>query len=52
MDRRRNILTVTKAGSRLLDRLAIGLSRVQGAVLAPLTANERQTFVRLLRKLT
>ncbi len=51
-DRRRNIVTITKRGSGILERLDIGLASVQEAVLAPLSANERRTFVRLLQRLT
>ena len=52
IDRRRKIVTITKRGSRILAQLDIGLAAVQEAVLAPLSANERRTFVRLLQKLT
>ena len=51
-DRRRNIVTITKRGARALERLDAVLDDVQDAVLAPLTPNERKTFVRLLAKLT
>lgn len=51
-DRRRNIVTITKRGSGALERLDAVLDDVQDAVLAPLTPNERKTFVRLLAKLT
>jgi MarR family transcriptional regulator, lower aerobic nicotinate degradation pathway regulator len=51
LDRRRNVVTMTEKGSRLLERLDSGLASVQDAVLAPLSAGERQTLVRLLQKL-
>ena len=51
-DRRRNIVTITKRGASTLERLDAVLDEVQDAVLAPLTANERKTFVRLLAKLS
>lgn len=51
-DRRRNIVTLTRRGAAKLDRLDAVLDEVQDAVLAPLTASERKSFVRLLSKLT
>jgi DNA-binding MarR family transcriptional regulator len=51
-DRRRNTVTITAAGRRALERLDAVLDEVQAAVLAPLTADQRKTFVRLLAKLT
>lgn len=51
-DRRRNVVTLTAQGATTLERLDAVLDGVQGAVLAPLTANERKTLVRLLAKLT
>lgn len=51
-DRRRNVVTLTAQGATTLDRLDAVLDEVQDAVLAPLTANERKTLVRLLAKLT
>lgn len=52
VDRRRNIVTITKTGSELLKRLDMGLSAVQEVLLDPLSPNERRTFLRLLQKLT
>ena len=52
VDRRRNIVTLTERGATTLHRLDAVLDDVQDAVLAPLTAAERKTFVRLLSKLT
>jgi DNA-binding MarR family transcriptional regulator len=51
VDRRRNVITITKRGAGALERLDAILDDVQDAVLSPLTANERKTFVRLLAKL-
>ena len=51
-DRRRNVITMTKRGADMLERLDAVLDDVQNTVLAPLTAAERETFVRLLTKLT
>jgi DNA-binding MarR family transcriptional regulator len=51
VDRRRNVVTITKRGAAALDRLDAVLDEVQAAVLAPLTPNERDALVRLLAKL-
>ena len=51
-DRRRNVVTLTTRGAEALERLDAVLGDVQDKVLAPLTANERKTLVRLLSKLT
>ena len=50
-DRRRNVVTLTEAGSARLEELDAVLRDVQDAVLAPLSASERATLVRLLRRL-
>jgi DNA-binding MarR family transcriptional regulator len=50
-DRRRNIVTITAAGTAKLERLDAMLDGVQDAVLAPLTATERRTLLRLLAKM-
>lgn len=52
VDRRRNVVTVTTRGVDALERLDAVLDEVQDTVLGPLTPNERETFVRLLAKLT
>ena len=52
VDRRRNVITITKRGAGALERLDAALDDVQDALLDPLTPNERRTFVRLLAKLT
>lgn len=51
-DGRRNIVTLTRRGATTLNRLDGVLDDVQDAVLAPLTPNERKTFLRLIAKLT
>ena len=51
MDRRRNVVTITKHGAGAMERLDSVVDDVQNAVLAQLTANERKTLVRLLGKL-
>jgi DNA-binding MarR family transcriptional regulator len=51
VDRRRNVVTITTRGVGALERLDAVLDDVQDAVLAPLTPNERKTFIRLLAKL-
>ena len=50
-DGRRNVVTVTRCGLRMLERLDVVVDDVQAAVLAPLTPAERTIFVRLLTKL-
>lgn len=52
LDRRRNVVTITKLGAGVLERLDTVLDTVQEAVLAPLAPNERKSLVRLLAKLT
>jgi DNA-binding MarR family transcriptional regulator len=51
-DRRRNVVTLTQAGSAALERLDEVLSQVQDDVLRPLTRTERTTLVHLLTKLS
>ncbi|MER7079625.1 DNA-binding transcriptional regulator, MarR family [Saccharopolyspora kobensis] len=50
-DRRRNIVTVTKAGTKQLQRLDRALDEVQDDLLGPLPAEDRQTLTRLLAQL-
>lgn len=50
-DRRSKVLRATPAGLRLLLRAEATVRRAQERMLAPLTAAERRTFVRLLGKL-
>ncbi|MEV6279896.1 MarR family transcriptional regulator [Nocardia sp. NPDC051832] len=50
-DRRRNIVTLTKAGERQLQRLDTALDQAQNELLAPLPAEDRQQLTRLLTRL-
>ncbi|WP_067817849.1 MarR family winged helix-turn-helix transcriptional regulator [Actinomadura kijaniata] len=50
-DRRRNIVTLTKAGQRQLQRMDRALDKVQDDLLEPLAAKDRQTLTRLLTQL-
>jgi MarR family transcriptional regulator, lower aerobic nicotinate degradation pathway regulator len=50
-DRRRHVVSLTKAGERKLDELRSVVGAVDSELLAPLTAAERKTFNELLRKL-
>ena len=52
VDRRRNVISITKSGLIAVDRVGSVVDRVQNAVLEPLSENERKTFLRLLAKLT
>ena len=49
-DRRRNVITITAAGRRHLNRLDKLLVKVQDQLLAPLTPDERQHLVNLLTR--
>jgi DNA-binding MarR family transcriptional regulator len=51
VDRRRNVVAITKEGLRTVERVGRRLDRVQEEVLAPLRPSERTTLLRLLRKL-
>ncbi|TVT45158.1 MarR family transcriptional regulator [Amycolatopsis rhizosphaerae] len=50
-DRRRNLVTLTKAGDRQLRRLDRALDRTQDHLLEPLSAEDRQDLTRLLTRL-
>jgi DNA-binding MarR family transcriptional regulator len=50
-DRRRNIITITPAGTEQLRTLDEILAGVQKRLLAPLSAADRKTFTRLLTRL-
>ena len=50
-DARRNVITITPAGTRQLRRLEKVLAGVQEQLLAPLSAADRTKFVRLLTRL-
>jgi DNA-binding MarR family transcriptional regulator len=47
-DRRRNVITLTPAGRRRLERLDALIADAQGELLAPLTSGQRDELVRLL----
>ncbi len=51
VDRRRNIISITKSGLAAVERVGSVVDGVQGLVLEPLSDNERKTFLRLLAKL-
>ncbi len=50
-NRRRNIVSITPAGSRQLRALDHVVNGIQERVLAPLSQNERRQLTKLLRKL-
>jgi hypothetical protein len=49
-NRRRNIVTITKAGKKQLRALDKVIDQIQERVLAPLSEAERRQLTRLLRK--
>jgi len=49
-DKRRRTLALTRAGERMLERLAEPARRAQAHVLSAFTAQERAEFIRLLDK--
>jgi MarR family transcriptional regulator, lower aerobic nicotinate degradation pathway regulator len=50
-DRRRNVITITAAGTRELRKLDETLAGVQEKLLAPLSAPQRAQLIRLLTRL-
>jgi MarR family transcriptional regulator, lower aerobic nicotinate degradation pathway regulator len=50
-NRRRNVVSITPAGRKQLQRLDRTLDRIQEQLLEPLTLSERRQLTRLLRKL-
>ena len=50
-NRRRNIVSITRAGSKQLGALDRVIDEVQERVLAPLSHNERRQLTKLLRRL-
>ena len=52
VDRRRNVITITKRGLAAVERVGRVVDRVQDDVMAPLSERDRATFLRLLAKLT
>lgn len=51
-DRRRLLLTLTVAGRTLVDEATARGHRISDETLEPLSPTERQTFLKLLRRLT
>lgn len=51
VDRRRNVVEITPAGTRQADRLDVAVDGVQDELLAPLSAAERRQLTALLRRL-
>ena len=50
LDRRRNVVTLTRAGARALGRLDTLIDAAQDALLRPLSAAEQRELLRLLQK--
>lgn len=50
-DRRRNVITITRAGARQLRKLEKALDGIQRTLTAPLTASERRELIRLLGRM-
>ncbi|HEY3502710.1 MAG TPA: MarR family transcriptional regulator [Actinocatenispora sp.] len=50
-DRRRNVVTLTRAGSRQLQRMDRGLDKVQDELLAPLSPQDRKALTSMLTRL-
>ena len=50
-DRRRNVISITPAGTAHLGRLEELLAGVQDELLAPLSSPERQQLIRLLSRI-
>jgi DNA-binding MarR family transcriptional regulator len=51
-DRRRNLVELTSAGARALERLDARVQEAQDALLEPLTAAQRRELQKLLTRLT
>lgn len=49
-DSRRNVITITRAGVRRLEKLDGLVAEVQDTLLAPLSARERNQLIRLLTR--
>lgn len=50
-DRRVRLLSLTKSGTDFLETVIPGMQRCQQRLLAPLSARDQATFMRLLRRL-
>ncbi|MFZ3597941.1 MarR family winged helix-turn-helix transcriptional regulator [Streptomyces sp. BH104] len=51
-DRRRKLVRITESGRHLVARLAPGVTDVSDQLLDVLTAEEREEFLRVLRRVT
>lgn len=50
-DRRRNVVSITAAGTARLEELDAVVDTIQERLLAPLSAEERRQFVTLIRRI-
>lgn len=50
-DRRRNVVTITRSGRAALERLDVGVGRVQDEILGVLSATDRAALLRLLERI-
>ena len=50
-DRRRNVVSITAAGTERLEELDAVVDAIQERLLAPLSAEERRQFVTLIRRI-
>lgn len=51
-DKRRSIVSLTQAGTRMIENLQSDGAAISAATLEPLTATEQKRFLGLLKKLT
>ena len=51
-DRRRSVITLTRAGERMIGALRRKGAEISAATLEPLTASEQRTLIALLRKIS
>ncbi len=51
-DKRRHLVSLTEAGQALIGELQAAGQRITEETLAPLSASEQKSFLRLLKKLT
>ena len=51
-DRRRALLSLTEKGEALVEKLVLTGVKISARTLEPLTAEERRTFLTILKKLT
>ena len=50
-DRRRNVVSITAAGTRRLAELDTVVDEIQERLLAPLSEDERRQFITLIRRI-